>query len=132
GRPVPSGADALADLPREVGPFESPDIKVSPVRPAGIGPDEHVDGVEFDEDIAHSEPAPGPSHVYVQVHNRGVVAATGTRLVAIWAPADGGIPPLDSGFWASFAAGGALTLGPWTLIGDFTFIDNPPGLGRDR
>ena len=131
-RPPPGGFDGMAEVPRLVGLTESPDIKANSVRPPGVGADEVVDGVEFDLDIDHIEPFAGAAHLFAQVHNRGAFPATSVRLVAIWSNATLGPPRLHEDFWTSFAAGGALTLGDWTQIGDFTFTDVPPGLGRDR
>jgi hypothetical protein len=95
---------------------------VSPVRPPGIGPDELVDGVEFDDELLHEEPSPGPSNVFVQVHNRGSFDAPEVRVVVLWADASSGPPRLPDDFWARHAAGLlADPVGVWTLVGDHTF-----------
>lgn len=120
-RPLPRGPAGNATAPQPAPPAESPDIKVNRDRPPGIGPDELVDGVEFDEDIAHDEPTPGPSNVFVQVHNRGSFPAAAVRIVALWSDASTIPPLLPEDFWARHAAGAlANPLGDWTLIGDTT------------
>jgi photosystem II stability/assembly factor-like uncharacterized protein len=132
GRPAPGGLDGFATVPTEVSLLESPDIKVSVLRPPLIGADEVVDGVEFDEDIQHEEPAPGRSHIFVQIHNRGPFEATGVRLVALWADAGSGIPDLPEDFWAGFPDHPPAVAEPWHLIGEFTFVEATAGDGRNR
>ncbi|HEV8248652.1 MAG TPA: hypothetical protein VGQ15_01645 [Gaiellaceae bacterium] len=129
GRPAPDGPDPFATSPRPAG-ADAPDIKVNRDRPPGIGADEVVDGVEFDEDVVHEEPVAGASHVFVQVHNRGSFPATGVRLVALWADAANGPPLLPGDFWKKFSAAGAIAgaLAPWTLIGDTRAEPGPPAV----
>ncbi len=118
-RPAPDGPDPFSPTPRQTG-ADAPDIKVNRDRPPLIGADDLVDGVEFDEDIVHEEPVAGHGNVFVQVHNRGAFPATDVRLVALWADAANGPPPLPADFWTKFAAAGVIdpALGSWTLIGD--------------
>jgi photosystem II stability/assembly factor-like uncharacterized protein len=126
-RPAPEGPDVFATTPQPAGPA-SPDIKVNRERPAAIGPDELVDGVEFDDDLEHEEPVAGAaSHVFVQVHNGGSFPASNVRIVALWADASGGPPPLPADFWTKFAAGPLdASLGSWKLIGDLPPAGAPP------
>jgi hypothetical protein len=132
GRPAPRGPSATSSVVASEPPAQSPDIKVSRVRPPGIGPDELIDGVEFDEDIAHEEPTPGNSNVFVQVHNRGSFEATGVRITALWADAANGPPPLPDDFWTRYRSGAALPdpLGQWHPIGNVTLA--PDGRGHER
>ena len=132
-RPAPRGLEGYATTPQPAFPAESPDVKVNRLRPPGIGIDELVDGVEFDEDIAHEEPSPGATNVFVQVHNRGSFPATGVRVVALWADGSNGPPALPATFWAEFAKPGPIVVpaGAWTLLGDQTLVD-PAGTGHDR
>lgn len=121
-RPAPDGLDPLATVPRATG-ADAPDIKVNRDRPPQIGADDLVDGVEFDEDIVHEEPVIGANqhaNLFVQVHNRGAFPATALRLVALWADATNGPPPLPADFWAGYGAAGPLgpVAAPWHLIGD--------------
>lgn len=130
-RPPVRGPDLLSIPP---GGFssESPDIKVTrllPVAAAGT----LIDGVEFDERIAHEPPTPGQSDVLVQVHNFGAFPTTNVRVTVMWAALVGGRPPaLPAGFAAARLAG-TLALdsnqGPWRVIGDGTIPSD--ALGHD-
>ena len=119
-RPAPRGPAGYATAPAPTPVAETPDIKNHRDRPAQIGPDEQVDGVEFDEEIAHEDPVRRPANLFVQVHNRGSFPADGVRVTALWADATNGPPPLPEDFWARFAAAPPLagSLEPWTLISD--------------
>ena len=106
-----------------------------PDRPPGIGIDELVDGVEFDEDIVHEEPAPGATNVFVQVHNRGSFPATGVRSSRCGPTRRTGPPPLPADFWAEFAKPGPIVVpaGAWTLLGDRHSSTRPgPGTTASR
>lgn len=134
-RPAPRGPDPLSDQPsRTAQTSASPDIKVTRSAPAGlIAPGTFIDGAVFDDELEHEPPTPGPAHVFVQVHNRGPIPATGVRVVALWADVTAGIPPLPPLFWFEHAEGGALDAaqGDWNLIGDHTITD-PGATGADR
>jgi photosystem II stability/assembly factor-like uncharacterized protein len=118
-RPAPRGPDLLATVPQLVGSTQSPDIKVNRDLPAGFAPATFIDGVVFDDDIAHEDVARGDSFVFVQAHNRGAFAATQTRIACLWADVSAGPPQLPADFWTRWRAGAlAGDLGGWTLIHD--------------
>lgn len=75
--------------------WESPDIKVSD-DPAP------VDGVEFDRMSETGVVRGGLNKLYVQVHNRGPLAAHNVKVKAIWTSGSGSLAPLPDDFWASF------------------------------
>lgn len=132
-RPVPRGPDLLASTPTATGLDQSPAIKVNRARPVGIGADEWIDGVEFDEVLEHEGVRPGPTTVFVQVSNRGSFAATGVRVVALWSAAVDKPPPLPDSFWTDHQAG-TLPAGPhgeWTLFHDAE-IQGGPDDDHDR
>ncbi len=90
--------------------WESPDIKVSV---DGPGP---KDGVEFDE-LPETAPLRSVANpLYVQVHNRGWMAATNVKVRALWAQGGAGLPPLPSDFWSTFP-------GSWSGTSDWQPID---------
>jgi hypothetical protein len=130
-RPPLRGADAIA-VPPGPAAFGSPDIKVTrlPLPAAGA----LLDGVTFDERIAHERPGLGASTVCVQVHNRGAFPSRHVRVTAAWAPLVDGRPPrLQAAFFTDRAAG-ALNVdtdhGGWRVIGDAE-IPSGPGLQHD-
>jgi hypothetical protein len=131
-RPAPRGPALFALHPDRV-TMTSPDIKVTRSAPPHLtAPGALVDGAEFDEDIEHEPPTPGDADVFVQVHNRGAVPATVARIVAMWADATSGPPPLPNDFWQNFALGPLAGVhGAWTVIGDHMIVD-PVNLGHDR
>src|SRR5262249_49429557 len=62
--------------------------------------------------------------VYVQVHNRGNRAATNVRVLAIWTPADAGVPLLPDGFWTTTLPANATACGGWPGPTNWHFFDN--------
>jgi photosystem II stability/assembly factor-like uncharacterized protein len=116
-RPLLDGHDPFATTPLTATVISSPDIKNSPFRPEVGADDRHVDGVEFDELIAHEEPVEGPSSLFVQVHNHGSFPATAVRVTALWAEVGCGPPGLDAAFWTALRAGAPVAPPRWTLIG---------------
>ena len=131
-RPPPRGVSPLSPSPAAVGPT-SPDIKVTRSAPARFTEaGAFVDGVDMDRWITHEPVTPGEADVFVQVHNRGAFPASGVRLVAMFADATHGLPPLAELFWIDHAGGPlAGTNGEWTVIGDHTLAD-PGNIGADR
>ncbi len=118
-RPAPLGPDVFSFQPEAEPTTQSPDIKLNRVRPPQVGADELIDGVEFDEEIEHEPPVPGPTRLFVQVHNRGASVATGVRVIALWADATDGPPPLPRTFWDDLRAGQlAEDVGAWDRIHD--------------
>lgn len=74
--------------------------------------------------------------VYVQVQNRGVQPVANTRVIAIWAPASAGLPPLPASFWSStFPANGPCgaldTSTGWELIDAGTPCRTIANIGPD-
>lgn len=131
-RPPPRGPDPFAPFPAAAASTASPDIKLRRTRPPLIGPDELVDGAEFDDEIEHEDPLPGPTNLFVQVHNRGSFAATGVRVVRLWCDATHGPPPLPDDFWASLESGPLTgSIGGWTVIAD-AVVPGAAGNGHDR
>ncbi|HEX2049288.1 MAG TPA: hypothetical protein VHJ34_01495 [Actinomycetota bacterium] len=136
GRPGRAGPDVYAEAPT-ADPPASPDVKVVRRRPATVGADPNVDGVEFDVELPDDEvvdlPAAlgGPDHrseIVVQVHNRGSFPAASqpapppppgpdvvVRVVVLWAPLTGTPPPpLPGDFWMRFKTAALnATEGEW-------------------
>ena len=118
-RPAPRGPDLYSAVPQLVATAASPDIKVNRDFPPGLGPTSVIDGVVFDDDIAHEDLAVGDAFVFVQGHNRGAFQATSPRIACLWADASAGPPPLPADFWTTFRAGPlAAALGSWNLVHD--------------
>ena len=74
--------------------------------------------------MTHVDPRRGePANVYVQVRNKGLAPAEDVRVVALYADASAGVPPLPADFWTSTAVPGASGCGAldgstgWTMIG---------------
>ena len=76
-----------------------------------------VDYLAFETTLAHRDPQRGKvNRVYIQVHNRGAVAAMNVTVKILYADASPGLPPLPSDFWTVFPANSSLST-PWTPIG---------------
>jgi hypothetical protein len=125
-RPPRAAPSFLRAAPEPVLP-DSPDIKHVRRRP--VGADVEVDGVAFDLAVPHDDVVGGSdSEVVVQVANYGALAvppgspppaADQARVIALWAPVDGGVPPLPADVWMRLTAGPlAGAVGAWTVIGD--------------
>ena len=123
--PSPSGVPAAWDDPlRQVNLNDSvfwwqcADAKVDVT--VGVSyqmPVSAVDYLAFETKLAHRNPQRGKvNHVFIQVHNRGAVAASNVTVKILYADASPGLPPLPSDFWTAFPGDSALP-GPWTPIG---------------
>jgi photosystem II stability/assembly factor-like uncharacterized protein len=134
-RPAGRGSDGLAATPSGVPLVNSPDIKLATVRPPVLGPpgvDTAVDGVEFDLDVAHEPPEPGPGVVFVQVHNGGWAVPHDLRVVVLWTQVDDGPPPLPATLWPAYRAGTlAGDQGRWHVLVDRTLPDPAPSPHAD-
>jgi len=102
--------------------WESVDIKVDAPEgspPAFQTPSPINDYVSFEAGLTHRNPQRGLSNrFYVQVHNRGISAATNVQVRAFFADASLGLPSLPADFWSA----GKPFLGTpsgtaWTPIG---------------
>ena len=93
-----------------------------------------LDGVEFDEEVRTTDVRTGPAFVAVQVHNRGAFTTSTARVALLWAPADGGPPPLPNEIRTPFAAVAPVAVGTrfgaWTVIADGTLPD-PQSIGHN-
>lgn len=72
--------------------------------------------LDFEYRLQHQDSERGnTNHVYVQVHNRGPLAATNVKVKIMFANASAGLPPLPADFWTTFpnSAGDAN----WTPVG---------------
>ena len=121
---APSGAPATAaweDATRHITLntpcfwWECADIKTDAPPSWQLGPTE-VNYLNFETKLVHEDPEKGnQNRVYVQVHNRGPLAATNVTVKAMTAPASAGLPDLPADFWATWpnSAGDAN----WTPVG---------------
>jgi hypothetical protein len=76
-----------------------------------------VDYVAFESKLGHRNPQRGQvNRVYVQVHNRGIQAASSVTVKILYADATAGLPPLPADFWTAFPGNSADT-SIWTPIG---------------
>ena len=121
---APSGAPASAaweDPTRHIALntpcywWECADIKTDAPPSWQLGPTE-VNYLNFETKLIHEDPERGnQNRVYVQIHNRGPLAATNVTVKAMTAPASAGLPDLPADFWATWpnSAGDAN----WTPVG---------------
>jgi hypothetical protein len=129
-RPSPSNVVDPTALGRRVYWWESADIKVDahPYYPV----DALFDGVGFDR-ATHQTPTPQgaahphPNRLYVQVHNRGPIAARDVKVKALFADASLGPPSLPSDFWSRFPHDWTAT-SPWSTIDPAVPFQNIPEL----
>ncbi|MDP9108183.1 MAG: hypothetical protein M3N23_03815 [Pseudomonadota bacterium] len=106
--------------------WESPNIKVDVPTPAGYQtPTPSIDFFQFVDQIsdgsggvATMDAAAGTvvNRVYVEVHNRGIVAAASTKVMLLLTDASPGLPALPAGFAANVVAGTPVGA-PYTLVG---------------
>lgn len=76
----------------------------------------NVDYVAYETQLAHRDPQRGVmNRVYVQVHNRGIQAATNVTVKILYADASPGLPNLPANFWTAFPGNGDQTF--WKAIG---------------
>ena len=103
--PSPSGVSDPTVVGGTVYWWQSPDIKVDAYPYYAV--DALFDGVEFDtataedpvrNDVGH----PNANRLYVQVHNRGPLAAHNVKVKVLYADASAGLPLLPGDFWASY------------------------------
>lgn len=127
-KPSPSGVlAAFADPTQHVSLddtlywWQCADIKVDAMEgspPSFQMPVASVDYVAFESRLVHRNAQRGRTNrVYVQLHNRGIAAATQVTVRVVYANASAGLPPLPWGFWTSWpnnppAPGGWLPIGP--------------------
>jgi photosystem II stability/assembly factor-like uncharacterized protein len=75
-----------------------------------------VDYLAFETKLAHTDPQRTVNNrVYIQVHNRGIQAATNVTVKILYADATPGLPPLPPDFWTAFPGTGTTT--DWKPIG---------------
>jgi photosystem II stability/assembly factor-like uncharacterized protein len=75
-----------------------------------------VDYLAFETKLAHRDPQRGViNRVYVQIHNRGIQAATDVVVKILYADAGPGLPNLPADFWTAFPGDGTTTF--WKPIG---------------
>jgi hypothetical protein len=70
------------------------------------------------------------TRVYVQVHNRGVVAADGVRVMLLLANASAGLPSLPAGYETNVQSGTAITSTHWQTVGIKTLNDVRVGMPK--
>jgi len=116
--------------------WESTDIRVDvPSLYSGAYQFTSVDSVEFDSCpasitscppwvLTNVDPRRGQTaNVYVQVHNQGLSSANNVRVVAMYADASAGVPPLPANFWTATAVPGQTNCGTldestgWHMVG---------------
>jgi photosystem II stability/assembly factor-like uncharacterized protein len=117
--PAPSGVEHPFQPGETIYWYQSVDIEVdSPDPMTGYQtPSGTIDYIDF-ETISHRNPFRGTTaRVYVQVHNRGVNAATGVSVRAFWANAGGGLPDLPADFWMAFPGADPADTSVWHPIG---------------
>lgn len=125
--PSPSGdATAFADplqhvaLGDQVWWWQCGDVKIDALEgavPAYQINVADVDFVAFESKLAHRNPQRGNvNRVYVQVHNRGIQAATNVTVKILYADASLGLPNLPADFWTAFPGNSADT-SIWHPIG---------------
>jgi hypothetical protein len=75
-----------------------------------------VDYLAFETKLAHTNAQRGVTNrIYVQIHNRGIQAATGVTVKVLYAAAAPYLPDLPSDFWTAFPGTGTTT--DWKPIG---------------
>jgi hypothetical protein len=95
--------------------WECADIKTDAPPSWQLQPSE-VNYLNFETKLVHENPEKGnQNRVYVQVHNRGPLAATDVTATVMIAGASAGLPDLPADFWTAFpnSAGDAN----WTPVG---------------
>jgi hypothetical protein len=128
-RPADDGLPDPAQPGAEVDHRRGPDLKVDPPDAAGgyqtptnrLGFCDFVDAlVDGSDRVATADPSgpPAVNRVYVQVHNRGVLAANGVRVLLLLAPAAGGPPDLPAGYADRVRAGQLIEAPPWRTVGE--------------
>jgi len=117
--------------------WRGPDIKLDTPDTGGnyqfpLGGD--IDFYQFTEvltddfrDVATHATATITTRVYVQVHNRGVVAADGVRVMLLLANASAGLPSLPAGYETNVQNGIPINTTDWRTIGFDTLDDVRPG-----
>lgn len=124
-------------LGQQVVHWESPNIKVDVPTPAGYQtPTTSINFFQFVDyiqdgsgGVATIDPSSGTvvNRVYVEVHNRGIVACTDVQVMLLLADASPSLPPLPAGFTANVQAG--MPIGaPFTLVGVRTLHDLRVGI----
>src|SRR5207237_272580 len=100
--------------------WQCADIKVDALEgstPAYQMPVADVDYVAFEAALVHRNAQRGRvNRVYVQLHNRGIQAATNVQVKLLSADASAELPSLPSDFWTCFPDDAAVA-SSWTPIG---------------
>jgi hypothetical protein len=105
------GPDIKVDTPDTTGTYQFP-------LTADIDFFEFVDVVDDDSrSVATHATADIVSRVYVQVHNRGVVAADDVRVMLLLANASAGLPALPAGYWTDVQNGTPINTADWKTVG---------------
>ncbi|PYQ30119.1 MAG: hypothetical protein DMF56_10385 [Acidobacteria bacterium] len=87
-----------------------------------------VDFVVFEAQLVHRNAERGNvNHVFAQVHNRGIKAATVT-VKLIFADSTAKVPPLPNDFWTAFPGNSAVPNTPWHPIGAAKTVTVTPTL----
>jgi hypothetical protein len=79
------------------------------------------------QNVATHATATITTRVYVQVHNRGVVAADNVQVMLLLANASAGLPSLPAGYAANVQSGTPITTPDWRTVGFATLNDVRPG-----
>jgi photosystem II stability/assembly factor-like uncharacterized protein len=122
--PTPSPVTAVFDDPGQhvaVGdplwPWMCADIKIdSPAAITHAYQPVATDYLAFETNLTHRDPQRVTvNRVYVQIHNRGIQAATNVTVKLLYASASPGLPNLPSNFWTAWPDGWAQN--PWFSVG---------------
>jgi photosystem II stability/assembly factor-like uncharacterized protein len=127
--PSPSGINDPFNFGSVTWLWQCQDIKVdSPPFQRPLPTD--VDFEAFDDDhgvflagLLHENTTRGRTvRVFVQVHNRGVNAATNTAVKAFFVDASVGLPDLPAGFWTNFPNNTLPVASPWQAIAPHAIV----------
>ncbi|AHG92321.1 hypothetical protein J421_4786 (plasmid) [Gemmatirosa kalamazoonensis] len=139
GRVLPSVVDVPNPFAKGTNLFwwQSPDVKIdaSPFRTSRLDDlqfDVYSDdrskvdeqGVQFAAGLLDERPARGQSvRVYVQVHNRGRLAAQQVAVRVFFVGGSATLPGLPNGFWTAFPSNVVPAAAPWQPVAPHRVID---------
>jgi hypothetical protein len=103
--------------------IDAPEVPPGGTQPAYQYPNvSDVDYLVFESKLQHRNPSRGNvSHVYVQIHNRGITSAQNVRVKILYHEATAGPAILPSDFWTAFPNDSTNT-NNWTPIGRYQII----------